>query len=175
MNGQPTILLVNGPNLNRLGAREPGIYGSETLPQVVNRVRQLAMAQGISVVDKQTNSEGVMIDFLQENAPCADGVIINPGAFAHYSYALRDCLADVGAHCPIVEVHISNVHQREAFRHESVLAAVVTGQIVGLGTRGYDLALQFLLTRIVHRGAEQPGPSESQQTSISELSQEGTK
>ena len=160
MSGQPTLLLVNGPNLNRLGHREPTIYGNETLPQVVDRIRQLAAQQGVSVLDMQSNSEGALIDFLQENAPMANGIILNPGAFAHYSYALRDCLADVGSYCPIVEVHISNVHQREAFRHESVLAAVVTGQIVGLGTTGYDLAANYLISVIVRGKSEKSASSE---------------
>lgn len=148
MSAKPTLLLVNGPNLNRLGRREPGIYGPETLLQVVDRVRQLVTDKGVSLLDMQSNSEGALIDFLQEQAPSAAGVILNPGAFAHYSYALRDCLADVGRFCPVVEVHISNVHAREAFRHDSVLAAVVTGQIVGLGTSGYDLAAMYLLSEI---------------------------
>ncbi|QSO53321.1 type II 3-dehydroquinate dehydratase [Alicyclobacillus curvatus] len=154
MNGQPTLLLVNGPNLNRLGHREPAIYGRETLSDVVNRIRQTAGQQGVSVLDMQSNSEGALIDFLQEHARVASGIILNPGAFAHYSYALRDCLADVRSYCPIVEVHISNVHQREVFRHESVLAAVVTGQIVGLGTSGYDLAANYLLSAMVHGKSE---------------------
>jgi 3-dehydroquinate dehydratase II len=153
---QPTLLLVNGPNLNRLGVREPGIYGHETLSDIVDRIRRLALDKGVRVIDMQSNSEGALIDFFQENAPAASGVILNPGAFAHYSYALRDCLADVAQSCPVLEVHISNVHRREAFRHESVLAAVVTGQIVGLGTRGYDLALDYLLLELsrAHSGTQ---------------------
>lgn len=124
------------------------MYGNETLPQIVERIEKSAAMRGISVYAKQSNSEGELIDYLQLQAPSADGIILNPGAFAHYSYALRDCITDVAKHCPVVEVHISNVHQRETFRHESVLAAVVTGQIVGLGTIGYDLALTYLLSRL---------------------------
>ncbi|MBX6352912.1 MAG: type II 3-dehydroquinate dehydratase [Thermoflavifilum sp.] len=140
---QPYLLLINGPNLNRLGQRDPNTYGTETLADVERRVRQVAQAAGVDVRAFQSNSEGELIDILQREGPEAMGIIINPGAYAHYSYALRDCLADLST--PIVEVHISNVHRREPFRHQLVLSSVVTGQVVGLGTLGYELAAQYLL------------------------------
>jgi 3-dehydroquinate dehydratase-2 len=137
------LLLVNGPNLNRLGRRNPDVYGTETLADVEARVRSVTEPAGVDLRAFQSNSEGDLIDFLQREGPGALGIILNPGAFGHYSYALRDCLEDLQR--PVVEVHISNVHRREAFRHELVLAPVVTGQIVGLGTLGYELAARYLL------------------------------
>ncbi|GMA52386.1 3-dehydroquinate dehydratase [Alicyclobacillus contaminans] len=139
------LLLLNGPNLNRLGLREPEIYGTETLDDVVRRVEAVATRHGVGVRAFQSNSEGALIDRLQADGPGALGIIINPGALAHYGYSLRDCLADVNR--PTIEVHISNVHRREAFRHQLVLAPVVTGQIVGLGTLGYALAAEALLRK----------------------------
>lgn len=145
MTGVQNILLVNGPNLNRLGVRNPDVYGTETLATITERVRVIVESHGFRLQDMQSNQEGELIDFLQQHALSARGIIINPGAFAHYSYALRDCLSDVGAGCPTVEVHISNVYRREPFRQHSVLAPVVTGQISGLGTRGYDYAADFIV------------------------------
>lgn len=132
------ILLVHGPNLNRLGVRKPEVYGQRTLADVVELVRSTALPFGFDVIDRQSNHEGDLIDFLQQYGPGAHGIIINPGAFGHYSYALRDCLEDIDR--SMVEVHISNVHRREPFRHQLVLSDVVTGQIVGLGLEGYRLA-----------------------------------
>ncbi len=143
MDKKKYILLVNGPNLNRLGQREPSIYGTTTLADIEASVAELARSHNVEVRSFQSNSEGALIDFLQEFGPDALGIIINPGALAHYGYALRDCLADIRR--PTVEVHISNVHQREEFRHKLVLAPVVTGQIAGLGTEGYLLAARYLL------------------------------
>ena len=143
MPAQPSLLLVNGPNLNRLGSREPAIYGTETLSDIVARVNAVATAHEFLLQSFQSNHEGELIDFIQAHADEAVGLIINPGALSHYGYSLRDCLADVGI--TAVEVHISNVHRREPFRHQLVLAPVVTGQIVGLGTHGYTLAAEFLL------------------------------
>ncbi|MCL6598453.1 MAG: type II 3-dehydroquinate dehydratase [Alicyclobacillus macrosporangiidus] len=140
---RPYLLVVNGPNLNRLGLREPQVYGTETLHEVCARVREAADAFGVAVKDFQSNHEGALIDFLQQYGPGAIGIVLNPGAFGHYGYALRDCVADIGR--PVIEVHISNVHRREAFRHQLVLAPVVLGQIVGLGTAGYVLAARHLL------------------------------
>jgi 3-dehydroquinate dehydratase-2 len=137
------LLLVNGPNLNRLGQREPSIYGTATLADVEASVAAVAKQYNVEVRSFQSNSEGALIDFLQEFGPNALGIIINPGALAHYGYALRDCLADIRR--PTVEVHISNVHQREEFRHKLVLAPVVAGQICGLGIQGYLLAARYLL------------------------------
>ena len=141
------ILLINGPNLNTLGQREPEIYGQDTLFDIVTRVERRASEMGIEIVPYQSNHEGGLIDFIQEQrGEGAAGIIINPGAFAHYSYALRDAIA--GSGIPAVEVHISNVHARDQFRHRSVTAAVCRGLITGLGWRGYVYALEYLATEL---------------------------
>jgi 3-dehydroquinate dehydratase-2 len=126
-----------------LGRREPGIYGSTTLPQIDAAVRERAEAAGATLLALQSNHEGALVDFLQAEGWDAAGIIINPGALTHYGLSLRDALASLSA--PIVEVHLSNVYKREAFRHTSVVAPVATGQIAGLGWRGYLLALEWLL------------------------------
>ncbi|MGD9713450.1 MAG: type II 3-dehydroquinate dehydratase [Thermomicrobiales bacterium] len=138
------VLLINGPNLNMLGTREPRHYGSVTLASIEQsmRTRGEALSPSVEVVTFQSNHEGEIIDFIHEEGRGAIGIIINPGAFTHYSYAIRDALSAVGT--PVVEVHISNVHARETFRHHSVIAPVAIGQIVGLGTDGYHFALDFL-------------------------------
>jgi 3-dehydroquinate dehydratase II len=137
------ILLIHGPNLNMLGRREPEIYGHTTLTQIDDAMRERAEAAGATLLAFQSNHEGALIDFLQAEGWDADGIIINPGALTHYGLALRDALASLAA--PIVEVHLTNVYKREAFRHTSVVAPVATGQIAGLGWRGYLLALEWLL------------------------------
>jgi 3-dehydroquinate dehydratase-2 len=140
------IVVANGPNLNLLGSREPEIYGSQTLADLEAQARDLASKRGCDVAFFQTNSEGELLDFLQREAPGSVGVVLNPGAFSHYSYALYDCLRALPV--PVVEVHISNVHaRREEFRHESVTAAAAAGVIAGLGARGYLLAMEWLLDR----------------------------
>jgi 3-dehydroquinate dehydratase-2 len=142
---KPYLILMNGPNLNRLGLRVPELYGNKTLPDVVEMVRSVAAAFGAEVRDLQSNFEGELINYLQEHGPGAIGIVINPGAFGHYSIAIRDCLEDISR--PTIEVHITNVHKRESFRHHLVLSAVVTGQVVGLGVDVYRYATEALCSQ----------------------------
>ncbi len=135
------LLVVNGPNLNTLGSREPEIYGTTTLHEIVQRIRDLA-GHGHSIADFQSNHEGALIDFLQEQAD-ADGAIINPGGLAHTSIVLRDAVAACAF--PVVEVHISDIGKREAFRHHSYLTDVAAHQVIGKGVAGYEEALRWLL------------------------------
>ncbi len=141
-----TIAVLHGPNLNMLGRRQPEIYGRITLAEIDAALVARAAAAGLRVVTLQSNHEGELIDFLQGEGWSAAGIIINPGALTHYGLALRDALAALSA--PIVEVHISNVYRREPFRHTSVVAPVATGQIAGLGWRGYLLAMEWLITHL---------------------------
>lgn len=137
------ILVMNGPNINFLGIREKGIYGTEDYGYLVRILEEKAALEGHELEVFQSNYEGGLIDKLQEAYHSGvEGIIINPGAFTHYSIAVRDALASLEV--PIVEVHISNVHKREEFRHVSVTAPVCTGQVVGLGLRGYLLAMDYL-------------------------------
>ncbi|MCP1145203.1 type II 3-dehydroquinate dehydratase [Lysinibacillus endophyticus] len=138
------LLVLNGPNLNRLGKREPEIYGSETLEDVKNKCVTLAAQFNANLEFKQSNHEGELIDWLHEAEDSGvDGIVFNPGAYTHTSIALRDAIAAINV--PVIEVHISNIHKREEFRHESKLAAECVGQITGLGTFGYELALRKFL------------------------------
>ena len=138
------LLVLHGPNLNLLGTREPGVYGSTTLPQIDADLAQMAADAGARLSSLQSNHEGVLIDRI--HAARSDGtdfIIINPGGLTHTSVALRDALAAVAL--PFIEVHLSNVHRREPFRHHSYLSDIATGVIVGLGAAGYRLALQYAL------------------------------
>lgn len=136
-------LVIHGPNLNRLGKRDPALYGTQTLEDIDSMVAERAGEIGVKVSFCQGNTEGVLIDYLQAEAGSADGVIINPGAFGHYSYAIHDALLDTGK--PIAEVHISNVFSREEWRHKSVISPIARGVISGFGWRGYVAALELLV------------------------------
>ena len=139
------LLVINGPNINFLGIREKGIYGSENYETLVKNIDEHAKKLNIEVEVFQSNSEGAIIDKLQESYYSkVDGIVINPGAFTHYSYAIRDALASL-EDIPKIEVHISNVHKREEFRHVSVTAPVCTGQVVGLGLKGYLYAMEAII------------------------------
>ncbi len=136
-----TLLLINGPNLNMLGEREPEIYGHTTLLEIIAAVTDEAKQFALAIKPFQSNHEGAIIDFIQTEYKGASGIIINPGALTHYAYSLRDCIA--GITIPVVEVHISNIQRREEWRRKSVLTEVCTGLISGLGIEGYLLALRY--------------------------------
>ena len=141
------VLVLNGPNLNLLGSREPGVYGKTTLSEIVTELAALALSADppLRIEHVQSNHEGQLVDSIQTLGPGSAGIIINPGALTHYSIAVRDALAAVGV--TTIEVHLSNIHAREEFRRHSVVAPVVLGQIAGLGADGYRLALQHLIAR----------------------------
>lgn len=140
------LLVLNGPNLNLLGVREPGVYGDDSYDAVCARIAAEAGALGLAVDFAQSNSEGALIDRLHAAMGVYDGVILNAGAYTHYSYAIRDAIAAI--RLPVVEVHLSNIHARDEFRHTSVIAPVCVGQISGFGAYSYILALHALKERL---------------------------
>jgi len=140
------ILVINGPNLNMLGKRDKEIYGDKTLAEIESSLKKQGKTLAIEVITFQSNSEGALIDFIQEQSNSADGIIINPGALTHYGFSLRDALADSGL--PIIEVHLSNIYAREEWRAKSVIAPVAKGNISGLGWRGYIAALRTLVAEL---------------------------
>ncbi len=141
-----TILILNGPNLNMLGTREPEIYGSETLADIEARCHARAEGLGVSVDFRQSNLEGELVGWIQDARETAVGIIINAAAYTHTSVALLDALNTCDM--PIVEVHLSNIHQRESFRHKSYIARAADGMICGLGSLGYELALEAVAKRL---------------------------
>ena len=143
---EPVIFILNGPNLNLLGVREPAIYGTSTLADVETRTRMFAQNIGLQVDFRQTNHEGVLVEWIHEARKAAQGIIMNAAALSHTSVAVYDALR--GADVPTVEVHLSNIHARESFRHHSFVSAAAIGVIVGLGVEGYEFALQALARRV---------------------------
>ena len=146
-----SILVLNGPNLNLLGQREPGIYGAITLPEIEVMCRARADLLGVLVEFDQSNHEGVLVDRIQESMGKVDGLVLNAGALTHTSIALRDAIAATAI--PTIELHVSNVHAREEFRHFSYIAAVSVGLICGLGPAGYPLAIEAMATQLASEGA----------------------
>ena len=137
------ILVVNGPNLNNLGKRDESHYGAESFNEVITSIEQFSKELGIEVKFSQSNSEGELIGFIQKEASTSDGIVINAGALTHYGLSLKDSLID--AHIPLVEIHISNIHQREEYRRTSVVEPVAIGQVAGFGTSGYLYAMELLV------------------------------
>ena len=142
-----TVFVLNGPNLNLLGTREPGIYGDQSLEAIAEDCRKTGGALGMTIEFRQTNHEGVLVDWVQEAGRDAKGVVINPGAYGHTSIALHDAIRAI-APVPVAEVHLSNIHAREPFRHVSRIAPVALGMICGFGPQGYIMALHALAARI---------------------------
>lgn len=141
------ILLLNGPNLNLLGTREPEVYGATTLAEVEQAAAEQAAQAGAKLTAFQSNHEGVLIDRIQAaKAEGVDAIVINPGGLTHSSVSLRDALASVAI--PFVEIHVSNIHQREAFRHQSYLSGIAVGVICGLGVEGYTAAISYALKKL---------------------------
>lgn len=143
IDGQPSYLVLNGPNLNLLGEREPGIYGTGTLEDLEAMMREAACELGCALEFAQTNHEGVMVDLIQDARLAHEGIVLNAGAYTHYSYAIRDAIAAI--HIPVAEVHISDIQAREEFRHTSVIEPVCAFQICGEGLEGYVHALRRLV------------------------------
>ncbi len=142
------VLLINGPNLNLLGVREPDVYGHETLDDIINDLRLFARERDVELSDFQSNSEGELVTAIQKARTTVDGIVLNPGAYTHYSIAIRDAIAGVGL--PVIETHLSNVQAREPFRRESVLAPVCVGVVAGFGRDSYFVALEALIRYLGH-------------------------
>jgi len=140
------VLVLNGPNLNLLGTREPETYGSETLKDVEALCKSAATELGLAIDFRQSNHEGELVTWIQDARKTADGIVINPAAYSHTSVAIHDALRAVGL--PVAEVHLTNIHQREAFRHHSYVSSVAFGVICGFGSLGYKLALQALAQKL---------------------------
>ena len=140
------ILVIHGPNLNVLGNREKSVYGEKTLPEIDALLKKEARTLRVDVVTFQSNHEGALVDFIQEQADSASGIIINPGALTHYGFSLLDALVD--SKLPVIEVHLSNIYRREEWRAKSIIAPIAQGQISGLGWRGYVAALQILVSKL---------------------------
>ncbi|QGZ66477.1 type II 3-dehydroquinate dehydratase [Paraburkholderia acidisoli] len=148
----PSVLVLNGPNLNLLGTREPAIYGAETLSDVEQMCRDAAARLNLRVDCRQSNAEHQLIDWIHECRTQFDGIVINPGAYTHTSVAIADAI--VGVAKPVIEVHISNVHKREAFRHHSYISPIAEAILVGCGTQGYVLALERMATVLAKKVAK---------------------
>jgi 3-dehydroquinate dehydratase-2 len=146
MTTKQKILILNGPNLNLLGAREPEIYGRLTLAQIEKRVRELATELAVEIDFRQSNSEGELVTWIQQAAGKFAAIVINPAAYTHTSLAMRDAISAVGV--PTIEIHISNIHKRERFRHHSYIAEVAVGQIAGFGLDSYLLGLRAVVARL---------------------------
>ena len=140
------VLVLNGPNLNMLGTREPGTYGTETLAQIEKMVKAEGKALGLTVTARQSNQEGELVTWIQEAQGNFEAIVINPAAYSHTSVAIHDALRAVGL--PVIEVHLSNIYAREPFRHHSYVSPVATGVICGLGSAGYRLALRALAEKL---------------------------
>lgn len=147
------ILIINGPNLNLLGRREPGVYGNDSLEELQREILENAKQMDVEVDFFQSNHEGAIIDALHQAMDSYDGVVLNAGAYTHYSYAIRDAIAAIKI--PVVEVHISNVHSREEFRHTSVIAPVCVGTIAGFGKNSYILGLRAAADTVTERKNKQ--------------------
>lgn len=143
-----SVLVVSGPNLNLLGTREPDIYGAESLEEIIADLRRDASERDVELSDFQSNFEGAIVEAIHRARDTVEGIVLNPGAFTHYSIAIRDAISGVGL--PVVETHLSNVHAREPFRRESVLAPVCLGVVAGFGRHSYFVALDALLRHLGH-------------------------
>lgn len=154
--GPLRLMVIHGPNLNLLGKREPDVYGRLTLAEIDARIQAWAAEAGVELRTLQSNHEGAIVDAIHDAADWAGGLVINPGAYSHTSYAIRDALA--GVSLPAVEVHLSNIHAREEFRRTSVVAPACLGQISGLGWHSYRLGLEALVWRVREAGLEPPSP-----------------